>query len=770
MKIYLLFGVALPIFDCGFFRRLFGTVFTVSLVNLTMTPSHAFDAGSSDPNLRQTDILLGDKQCMTNAGFLQASKELTMLHLVTDRGESNTEMFSYNGGFYYNLDGYSDEEDDYTRTTSHDGDTVDGELFVDLTDNNVVDKCGWDSATFTDNTPSSNFAAAETSFAAAEEASVTLDYVYNARDFKVTWAIKGEAFAVPTVTSIYTGEPNAPTSLSASAGNGEATISFTAPTDLSTFTQTGEEDNTITNYEYTLDNGTTWVALSPSDATSPVTISGLTNGTTYSVKLRAVNGVGAGLESTAVSVTPTDTTASTFDVAPSVGSVTSSGFTPSASIDEAGKIYYVVVADGATAPSASQVKAGIDYSGVTVLASANATVSSSPFTSSFSAITSLSDNTAYDVYFVAEDDEGTPNLQSSVTKVDTTTLGSPASEFAKEEESIKEDIVKDVQQSLQNAVTANARLVREAKSRFIASRSSVSGYAGSNNVPFDVTGVTNGTAMHLSTNGTFFGQVGSDDGKARRLFFGDFSINGERNGSVTASISGKVAWERQITDMTMYGYFIGGEVNQTDIKTTFTGQQQGYGLNLGAYAVSEVQEDVFLDGFVSVGVGRSELDMSNDVLSLDGNYQTQSVTLGGALTGVYDMETYELWPELAFTVGRTQIGNANFTGRAYGLVDNTLTLDAGDVTVANLTMRPEVRVPISEATDSAKMAQWTFAPRVICERIVTDTAVENCGRGAEVGFVSRSADGMTNVTGRVMRDYVGSSTRTGLELKLQHRF
>ena len=123
-----------------------------------------------------------------------------------------------------------------------------------------------------------------------------------------------------------------------------------------------------------------------------------------------------------VSLDGTETTAPTFDVAPAVGSVTSSGFTPSASIDEAGKIYYVVVADGATAPSVAQVKAGQDSTGSSALDSSNATVSSSPFTSSFSAITSLSASTAYDVYFVAEDDEGTPNVQSSVTKVDTTTL------------------------------------------------------------------------------------------------------------------------------------------------------------------------------------------------------------------------------------------------------------------------------------------------------------------------------------------------------------
>ena len=126
-----------------------------------------------------------------------------------------------------------------------------------------------------------------------------------------------------------------------------------------------------------------------------------------------------------VTSTPADTTPPTFDVAPSVSSITSSGFTPSASIDEAGVIYYVVIADGASVPSASQVKAGQDSTGSAALASDSAIVSSMPFTSGFSAITSLPGNTAYDVYFVAEDDEGTPNLQSSVIKVDTQTR-SPA--------------------------------------------------------------------------------------------------------------------------------------------------------------------------------------------------------------------------------------------------------------------------------------------------------------------------------------------------------
>ncbi|MFY0604573.1 MAG: hypothetical protein JXQ93_11520, partial [Flavobacteriaceae bacterium] len=116
-----------------------------------------------------------------------------------------------------------------------------------------------------------------------------------------------------------------------------------------------------------------------------------------------------------------DTTPPVFENStPSQSSVTQTGFTLGTDIDEAGTIYYVVVADGAGAPSAAQVKAGQDSSGGSPVTSGNAAVSTGGFTNDFS-VTSLTAGTAYDVYVVAEDDEGSPNLQASATKIDVTT-------------------------------------------------------------------------------------------------------------------------------------------------------------------------------------------------------------------------------------------------------------------------------------------------------------------------------------------------------------
>lgn len=89
----------------------------------------------------------------------------------------------------------------------------------------------------------------------------------------------------------------APTGLTATSANGSADIAFTPGAD---------GGSSITNYEYNLD-GTGWTAASPDDTTSPVTITGLTNGTAYSIQLRAVTGLGGGTASSPVSVTPLTT-------------------------------------------------------------------------------------------------------------------------------------------------------------------------------------------------------------------------------------------------------------------------------------------------------------------------------------------------------------------------------------------------------------------------------------------------------------------------------
>ncbi|HAJ85135.1 MAG TPA: hypothetical protein DCM25_10310, partial [Rhodobacteraceae bacterium] len=60
----------------------------------------------------------------------------------------------------------------------------------------------------------------------------------------------------------------------------------------------------ISNYQYSLDEGWSWLAFNPAITGSPATISGLTNGVKYSIELRAVNSIGPGAISQSAKATP----------------------------------------------------------------------------------------------------------------------------------------------------------------------------------------------------------------------------------------------------------------------------------------------------------------------------------------------------------------------------------------------------------------------------------------------------------------------------------
>jgi len=354
-------------------------------------------------------------------------------------------------------------------------------------------------------------------------------------------------------------------------------------------------------------------------------------------------------------------------------------------------------------------------------------------------------------------------------------IQTPATEFEAKNEAIKAEIVSDVKANLQNVLNANVNLVKQAKVRFIASQSNAGDamnfLPGRNSVPLNYDASLSADSARITSRGNFFAQQGSYDGKSRQVVFGDFSVVGEKDGSVTGTLSSRIARERHISDQTMMGYFLGVEISHTDIYSSFSGKNRGYGLIMGGYFVNELTDNMFVDGFVSVGTGNNILDMSNDVLSLEGIYQTRSGSIGGALTGVYDMGTYEFWPELSFAVGKTKTLKANFTGTAYGQVDDSLTLDTGDTTIAKLTARPEMRRDLEdEYMSSGYTSQLTMAPRLICEWVTTDRRTQDCGSGAEVGLMRRSYDGLSQFTATISRDYVGSSGRTGLEFKFEKRF
>jgi hypothetical protein len=112
-----------------------------------------------------------------------------------------------------------------------------------------------------------------------------------------------------------------PTTVAQAPTIGTATDASIGNTLYLTFTAGASGGKTITNYKYELNSSGTFTAFSPAQTSSPLTISGLTNDTAYTVKLKAVTANGDSPASSASnSATPTNTVTVDFLVVAGGGS------------------------------------------------------------------------------------------------------------------------------------------------------------------------------------------------------------------------------------------------------------------------------------------------------------------------------------------------------------------------------------------------------------------------------------------------------------------
>jgi hypothetical protein len=110
----------------------------------------------------------------------------------------------------------------------------------------------------------------------------------------VTTSTGTSATGAQTLYTYVASEPSAPTGVSATAGHGEATVSFAAPA--------SDGGSPVTGYTVSCDPG----AVTKTGAAGPITVTGLTNGTAYTCTVRASNSTGIGpLSAVSSSVTPT---------------------------------------------------------------------------------------------------------------------------------------------------------------------------------------------------------------------------------------------------------------------------------------------------------------------------------------------------------------------------------------------------------------------------------------------------------------------------------
>ena len=352
----------------------------------------------------------------------------------------------------------------------------------------------------------------------------------------------------------------------------------------------------------------------------------------------------------------------------------------------------------------------------------------------------------------------------------------PKNKFMEDEVEVSQVLIDGAERSLYSSFTVNRRALESVRKQFFSAQDETPEAATflatrGNNVPFDIDGSIVLSRKALNASGSFFVQNGNSDGTYRQLFSGDFDVQRDGiTGSSTATLTARAAWEYKVSDDTVLSYFIGGETGDSIISGTYYGTQTRSAATFGSYAVHQLFGQLYLDGFLSFGTGWNNLEIANDILTLESDYVTQTLALGGALSGLYENTRYELRPELAFSYGKTWIGVVDFTGRAYGQIDTTLTSDIGNESVANLTLRPELILALDASTIADSQSQLSFAPRLFCERQIAKTSISSCGDGVEIGIRSQSEDGLSSLNFRIISDKIYGGNRSSYTLNIDHKF
>lgn len=123
-------------------------------------------------------------------------------------------------------------------------------------------------------------------------------------------AASGNLLAATSAATAFTITPVAPqppTVNSVTSGQGELAVAFTPGASGGT---------SLSNIEYSLDDGGTWTPRAPASTASPLVVTGLPNGSTHQVRLRAVGPGGTSTQSNAVAQSTTGPTARTLGIAP----------------------------------------------------------------------------------------------------------------------------------------------------------------------------------------------------------------------------------------------------------------------------------------------------------------------------------------------------------------------------------------------------------------------------------------------------------------------
>jgi hypothetical protein len=271
---------------------------------------------------------------------------------------------------------------------------------------------------------------------------------------------------------------------------------------------------------------------------------------------------------------------------------------------------------------------------------------------------------------------------------------------------------------------------------------------------FDLRSSTRGT----NASGQINSVLSSYDGKVTRYSETQFSYTKSESDTETGSASSQIIFEREKSEDLTVGHFIGFSLSKNSTVGTKSTNIESVGLQVGAYFVDNITDDLFVDGYLAGSLLTNKMEVTTATMIAEADYVSRMLAAGAAVTGSFDVARWEILPTLALDHSTVSSQDASFEVTFGGGNSNELS-SPGNVKQLSLTFSPDFRTSFDYYNGYwAQGSTFSLKPKFTCQRINQGTITKECGQGTALSLITQDEDASKTLSFTLGVDKIASDT------------
>ena len=152
------------------------------------------------------------------------------------------------------------------------------------------------------------------------------------------------------------------------------------------------------------------------------------------------------------------------------------------------------------------------------------------------------------------------------------------------------------------------------------------------------------------------------------------------------------------------------------------------------------------------------MEVTTATMAAEADYVSRMGAAGAAVTGSFDVDSWEILPTLALDYSSVSSQDASFEVTFGGGNSNELS-SPGNVKQLSLTFSPDFRTSFDYYNGYwAQGSTFSFKPKFTCQRVNQGTITKECGQGTALSLITQDEDAMKTLSFTLGVDKIAGDT------------